>query len=382
MLTAATFAAITTEIMPVGLLRPMSESFGVDEATVGLLVSVYALAVTVLALPVTLATTRMPRKRLLVGTLVAYAASNLVIALAPTFALAAVGRGIGGLAHAVFFSVVTSYASELVPHHLVGRALAIVYAGTAVGSILGLPLATTIGTTFGWPVAFLAVAGVTVLLAALALALPSVAGSPAQVGISLRTWWRRGLMTVASANGMLYLGHFALYTFITPLLLTVGVSLGAVGPALLLFGVAGIVGLWISGAFVDRRPRRLMLALTALLLLALVALAVLVPSGSLVGVLVACCVWTLTLGALPSLFMTAAVRTGGAPPDIVGALINMFSNIGISAGAAVGGLVFTAAGIGALPVFALVLVAASLALMLVARRRAFPPGAPRPPAAL
>lgn len=390
LLTAATFAAITTELLPVGLLTPMSVSFGVDEATMGLMVSVYALAVTVLALPVTFATTRMPRKRLLVATLAAYAVSNLVIAVAPSFALAAVGRGIGGLAHALFFSVITAYASELVPARLVGRALATVYAGTSVGSILGLPLATTVGTSFGWPAAFLAVGGVALVLGVLALVLlPTVPGNEAHEQSSVRQWWRRGLVTVAGTNSVVYLGHFALYTFVTPLVLAVGVGLDSLGPTLLLFGAAGIAGLWIAGVFVDRAPRRLVLVLTTVLMGALAALAVLVPgalgaaaaggtgagAGGLGVVLGVCCVWILTLGALPSLFMTAAIRTGGAPPDIVGAVINMASNIGITLGAALGGVVFTGAGLDSLPLFALGCVAVGFVVMLFGRR-AFPRGAP------
>ncbi|RFA10139.1 hypothetical protein B7R54_13655 [Subtercola boreus] len=390
LLTLATFAAITTELLPIGLLTPMSSSFGVDESTLGLMVSVYALAVTVLALPVTFATTRMPRKRLLVGTLLAYAVSNLVIAVAPSFALAVVGRGVGGLAHALFFSVVTAYASHLVPPHLVGRALATVYAGSSLGSILGLPLATSVGTTFGWPTAFVAVGTMTLLLGGLAVVLlPSAPGNPLHARSSLRTWWRRGLVTVAGANSAVYLGHFTLYTFVTPLVLAVGVQLDLLGPTLLLFGAAGILGLWTAGLFVDRYPRRIVLTLTVVLMASLAALAVMVPvilgaggagvsagGAGLVAVLVIASFWVLTLGALPSLFMTSAIRTHGAPPDIVGAVINMASNIGITLGAALGGVVFASAGIGALPAVALVFVAIGFALMVLGRR-GFPRGAPR-----
>ena len=100
------------------VLPQMSREFDVPESTMGLVVSV-------LAIPLTASTARLPRKRLLLITIVGYAASNLPVALAQTCAVVCIGRSVGGVAHAHFFSVASAYASKLVPKHLVGRAIAI-----------------------------------------------------------------------------------------------------------------------------------------------------------------------------------------------------------------------------------------------------------------
>ncbi|MEK8226802.1 MFS transporter [Oerskovia sp. M15] len=110
----ATFLAITTELLPVGLLPLIGDELDVSESTAGLLVTVYALMVAALAVPLTLATVRLPRKGLLLGTLLAYTASNALVALAPTFAVVATGRAVGGIAHALFFSVSIGYGARLV----------------------------------------------------------------------------------------------------------------------------------------------------------------------------------------------------------------------------------------------------------------------------
>jgi len=145
----ATFFAITTELSPVGLLSTMSTDLGVSEARMGVVVTVYALAVAVLALPLTWATARVPRKAVLVTTLVGYTASNLMVALAPSFGVLLTGRVVGGIAHALFFSVASAYATRIVPPRLAGRAIAFVYSGSSLGFVVGVPLATTVGDQLG-----------------------------------------------------------------------------------------------------------------------------------------------------------------------------------------------------------------------------------------
>src|SRR6478735_5836201 len=102
---SANFIAITTEILPVGLLPQLAGGVGVSESTAGLLITVYAFVVAVAAVPLTIATRRLPRKPLLMGALAAYAVSNVLVATSPTFAVLATGRIVGGLAHAIFFSI-------------------------------------------------------------------------------------------------------------------------------------------------------------------------------------------------------------------------------------------------------------------------------------
>ena len=112
-LVLATFVAITTEIVPVGLLPQLSRAFGVSEGVTGLLVTVYAGLVAVLAIPLTRLTARLPRKPLLLGTIVLYSIGNAMITVAPTFALVCVGRAVGGVAHALFFSGLSADAAAI-----------------------------------------------------------------------------------------------------------------------------------------------------------------------------------------------------------------------------------------------------------------------------
>lgn len=369
-LTLATFIAITTELLPVGLLPQMSREFDVPESTMGLVVTIYALAVTVLSLPLTTLTARMPRKRLLIATLVGYAVSNLLVALAPTFVVVCIGRGIGGVAHALFFSVVSAYATKLVPKELVGRAIAITYAGTSLGFVLGVPLATSVGAAVGWRVAFGALVGVAALLVLVtAVLLPSVTGENESHGARFRAWRRSGLLAVAVVNMVLFFGHYIAYTYIASLLAAAGIEEGAVGSVLLLLGGAGIIGLIGAGMLVDRLPRLGLLVTIGVMALGLAGLTL--TADSLVGTLVAIGAWCLAFGAAPSFLVTAAIRTGAVSPDIAGAVVNGTSNLGIAAGAAAGAQIFAFSGVSALPPVGAILLVLSIVVVVFARQ-AFP----------
>ncbi|BDZ44898.1 MFS transporter [Naasia aerilata] len=376
-LTLCAFLAITTEVLPVGLLPQLSRDLRVDAGTAGLLVTVYALAVAILAVPVALATSRLPRKAMLLGAIAGYGLSNLTIAVGPTFALVCLGRGIGGLAHAIFFSVVSAYASHLVAAGQEGRAIAIAFSGNSLGFLLGVPLATSLGAALGWRAAFGMVAEIAALLVLVTLALlPPVSPTPVEGGATLRSWWDSGLVIVAVATALGFVGNFTFYTYVSVLLVDRGVPESAVGPVLFLLGAAGVVGLWVAGLTVDRVPRLALLALLAATTASLTVLALLTASP--VATIVAAAFWSAASGSMATFWATASIRTRVVSADLAAAVNNSMSNVGIASGAALGALAYGVGGVGFTLPIAAGLVAATLVLVALARR-AFPAG--RPPAA-
>jgi len=113
-LALASCLAVTTEMLPVGLLPDIGAAFAVPDSVTGLLVGLYAVMVAALAVPLTVLTTRFARKPLLLTTVAGYALSNALVAMAPVFAVVAAGRTVGGVTHALLFSLVIGYAPRLV----------------------------------------------------------------------------------------------------------------------------------------------------------------------------------------------------------------------------------------------------------------------------
>jgi predicted MFS family arabinose efflux permease len=367
-LVLATFVAITTEVVPVGLLPQLSRAFSVPEAVTGLLVTVYAGLVAVLAIPLTRLTGRLPRKPLLLATIVLYSVGNAMIAVAPSFALVCVGRAVGGVAHALFFSVLSAYAAALVPPKVQGRALAIASSGASLGYVLGVPLVTSIGAALDWRAGFgvLAVGGLLAVVATGA-ALPRIpiAGSPDEQVRGPRS----ALLAAATVNAVAFFGHYAIYTYLSSVLLRAGVPEGAIGAALFVFGATGVIGLWLTGLVIDRRPRAGFLG--ALVLAAVCVAALLVLQASAGGTVAAVGVWIVGFGAIPVFCTAACLRARAFSPDLSSAVNNSASNVGIGLGAALGGAVLAASGVPAV----IVLAAASLglaALLVLLLRGGFP----------
>lgn len=362
-LAVAVFAAVTTELLPVGLLPQLSSAFGVSRATAGLLVSAYAVMVAVLSVPLTFATRRLPRKPVLLATIGGYLVSNAVAALAPTFGVLAAGRVIGGLTHALFFSVCIGYAARLVPATRTGRAMALASVGVSGGLVLGVPLSTALGEALGWRLAFGALAGFAALvLVVAAVVLPPVDGpSDDSAAYSGR---RSGLATVVVANGVTYLGTYVLYTYVSVLLRDSGAPGSWVGPALLLLGACGLLGLRLAATGLDRRPRGSAVVIPALMATGTAAVALAYPRLGLV--VVAAMVWQAAFGPAASLYQSSAVRTSATAPETAGAWINASSNAGIAGGAALGGVVMAASGLTWVAWTSAGLVACSAVLALVA----------------
>lgn len=335
LLAGCVFFAICTEMLPVGLLPDIGRGLGVSPSAAGVLVSIYAVLVAVMSVPIAALAARWPRRTVLGVLLGAYTLSNVVFAVAPDYAVAVVARTIGGLAHAGFFAVAVAAAVSLVDATQSGRAIAVVMIGNALALVLGVPVGTILGTALGWRWAFVVLAAA---LAALAVAvvrlLPWQAPTRTTSRTSVLTGVRRpAVMIMASVITLLALGHFTLYTYVSPLLLHDGVARGDVGAVLFGYGCGGLVGLAIAGAIVARRPDEALAADIVLMGLSLVLAAVV---ASTIGVIAVVAVWGIAFGAFPTLTQTVMLRAAGDATDAATALVNATTNIGIAGGALIG----------------------------------------------
>ncbi|MGY1650948.1 MFS transporter [Geodermatophilus sp. SYSU D01119] len=366
-LTLAVFAAVTAEMLPVGLLPMIARDLGTGEDRVGLLVSAYAVVVAAASLPLTALLARWSRRRALTGLLVTYAVGNAVFATTSDYGVAVVARVLAGLAHAGFFSVAVGAAVALVPAARAGRATALVFAGVTVAFTAGVPAGTALGTAVGWRWAFAGVAALLLALAVVAATLlpaapPPAATSPAPLRDVLR---RPPVQLAAALTVVVMLGHYTAFTYVSPIVRAAGIGEGGVSLVLFGYGAAGAVGLALAGALADRFPRRALAATVAVVALALAVIGVLGSSAAVT--VVATVVWGVAYGALPTLTQTAARNAAPDAGDAAPGLTNATTNVGIAGGGALGGLLV--ADPGAVALTGAALAAAGLVLALASARR-------------
>ena len=144
---------------------------------------------------------------------------------------------------------------------------------------------------------------------------------------------RPAVLVMATVITLLALGHFTLYTYISPLLLHDGVARADVGAVLFGYGCGGLLGLAAAGAVVARRPDEALAADIVLMSLSLVLAAAV---ASTIGIIAVVAVWGVAFGALPTLTQTVMLRSAGDATDAATALVNATTNMGIAGGALLG----------------------------------------------
>src|SRR5579884_3799394 len=111
----ATFAYVTTENLPVGLLPQLAAGLHRSRAATGYLVTGYAAVVVVTSVPLALATRRFSRRRLLLGSLSLFVVCTALGAAAQTYGQLLATRMAIALSHAVFWAIVAAAGAALVP---------------------------------------------------------------------------------------------------------------------------------------------------------------------------------------------------------------------------------------------------------------------------
>ncbi|WOS39652.1 MFS transporter [Xanthomonas rydalmerensis] len=347
-LACAGFVTILTETLPAGLLPAMADRLGVGEAWIGQLVSVYALGSLLAAIPLTAATRRQRRRRLLLLAIAGFAVANTVTAVSSRYAPILVARLLAGVSAGLLWALLAGYASRMVAPAQQGRAIAVAMVGTPLALALGVPAGTWLGQQVGWRWSFGAMSLLSLgLLGWARAALPDFAGQAAHAALPLRRVLRLpGIARVLAVMLLFVLAHNLLYTYVAPLLARSGAAV-AVDRALLLFGVAALLGIVVVGTWIDRWLRPLLLASIALFALAALTLALWPRSPTLLAVALA--LWGLAFGGCATLFQTAIARRAGDAADLAQSLVVTGWNLAIASAGLLGGALLQRHGAAALP---------------------------------
>jgi DHA1 family inner membrane transport protein len=337
-LAAAAFAIGTTEFVVVGLVPTISTDLGVSVSAAGTLVTGYAVGVALGGVVLTALTTRVPRRRLLVSLMAVFAAGHVLMAVVPGFPLLLAARVITAPCHGAFFGIGAVVAAELVPVERRSRAIAVMFTGLTLATVMGVPAGTLLGQAAGWRAPFLAVAVMAAATAvALARLLPrTVGGVPARSerpGVEPR---RVGPLVIALLTTVLGWGsQFIGFTFFAAYLHQITeLGQGAVTALLLVFGVASAIGNVLGGRANDAWPRAAVPALLAGL--ALVQLLFALFGGNAVVVAVLVFAWGVVGFAIVPGMQTGVMAVAGEG-SALGSTLNIAAfNVGIAGASTVG----------------------------------------------
>ncbi|MGB0784422.1 MAG: MFS transporter [Marinomonas sp.] len=337
------FGIGVTEFSPMGMLPVIANDLGVSIPTAGMLISAYAFGVLIGAPVMTLLFANMPRRRLLVLSMGIFTIGNLISALADSYSALMIGRIITSFNHGVFFGVGAVVATQLVPPNQRAGAVAAMFSGLTIATIGGVPLASFVGTTFGWRNAFFGIAAIgLVAMVALRVSLPPLVNQEkANIRNELAVLSKGPvlaalLLTVVGASSM-----FTVFTYIVPILQQeTHASTTFVTAMLVLYGVGLAVGNILGGRYADRSLfGTLIMSLIAVILL-LIIFAATMSSSIIVVPLVF--LWGIASFAVVPPLQSLVVHEASEAPNLASAMNIGAFNLGNAVGAALGGGVISA----------------------------------------
>ncbi len=367
----ASFAIVTTELAPIGMLTPMAADLGRSTSSMGLVVSLYAWVGALAAVLSATVLSRLPRRTLLVGLMVLLAGSAAASGLAQNFGALLVARLAGALAHGAFWAFIGSLAAQLVPERQIGRATAIIFGGVSAASVFGVPLANYLEAVADWRSAFYGVAALALLVAAaLRTTLPAL---PGQAPIRLRTL---GQILIAPhyrcifATAILVItAHFMAFTYLEPFLRAASLSPTMLAALLLVFGAAGLLANVLCGAWIDRHLKRFVIGAACVSSVALLTLA-LPGLGDLplviAGLLAA---WGGAISVMLVGLQTWVIREAKDEALPASAIYVALFNVAIGLGSFVGGAVLAETGMSGLLASAGLVTATGLLVLAIRDRR-------------
>ncbi|KAB2689198.1 MFS transporter [Brucella pseudogrignonensis] len=354
----AIFAVVTTEMLPVGLMTPIAESFQVSVGMAGLTISLPAIVAALFAPLIIVLAGGIDRRTILAGLLTLLVVANLMTMFAATFSWLVAGRILVGFCMGGIWAIAgglaprllarratraaahpaTGQATHQATHQAIARATAIIFGGVAAASVLGVPLGAFIDSFFGWRAAFGAMAGFTLIVLALTLCtLPSLpideAVEPARFQAALRhPLVLPGLVITL----LLVAGHFMAYTFVTPILLRLShVPASAISLFLFLYGTAGIVGNFLAGLTTARHGTSVLLCIAATLAATLLGFAFCASIP--LNAIVLLTLWGLAYGGVSVALQNWMMKAAPSAIEVVTALFVSVFNIAIAAGSFIGG---------------------------------------------
>jgi predicted MFS family arabinose efflux permease len=219
---------------------------------------------------------------------------------------------------------------------------------------------------------FLMAAGLSALtMIAQAATLPRMpASGSARLGTLIEVLKRPGVAVGMICAMLVFVGHFAFFTYLRPFLeFTTGAGIAMISSVLLGFGVASLFGTLLAGFMLERSLRATLAAMP--LVMAIFAASLATSNGTLSIDLALITLWGLAFGAVPVAWSTWLTRTIPDEAESAGGLLVAAVQVAIMIGAAGGGAIYDFKGsIAVFGASSLVLFAAAFMVLFVVPTRA------------
>ncbi|OAL80813.1 MFS transporter [Acinetobacter sp. SFB] len=367
----AAFIFNTTEFIPVALLSDIGHSFNMPATDVGIMITLYAWVVAPLSLPLMLLTRNVERRFLLIALFVVFIISHGLSYFAWNFNVLLASRIGIAFSHALFWSITASLAVRVAPKGKEFQALGLLATGTALAMVLGIPFGRMIGEAYGWRNTFALIAiGAVMVCLTLAKTLPKLpsvnSGSLKSIGMLLK---RPSLVLVFALTIIIISAQFTAYSYIEPFTLNIAqFSSRQTTTLLLIYGGAGFIGSYLFGKFGNQYPKIAIPLSSALLAMSMLLLLPLAQGFNSLSIL--SLFWGMSIICFSLALQAKTLNLASDATDVAMAIYSGLYNVGIGAGALLGGIVTARYGLSQIGIVGglIAVLGTVLAFILVQRR--------------
>lgn len=337
------------EMMVAGIMNLMSDDLGVSEAIIGQLVTLYALTFAICGPILVKLTNRFPARPVLLWTLVAFVVGNGIIAIAPNFTILVVGRILSSAAASLIIVKVLALTAMLTIPKNRGKMIGVVYTGFSGANVFGVPIGTMIGDWVGWRFTFVFIIVISLIAGLLMLKYLPTTTELNQANRMYNNVSEDNQVTshivrpieivkFLAITLLILIANSVTFVFINPLILENGHTMGYVSLALLVNGVAGVVGTSMGGVLADKltSKRWLIIAFTVFIV---VMLALNLVLSTTVLLLVALFIWNIVQWSTNPAIQSGIIEHVEGDTSQVMSWNMSCLNAGIGIGGIIGGLV-------------------------------------------
>lgn len=357
-LSSAYFFIGTTSLSVVGLVVEMGEDLSVSTSSIAALMTIFAIVYAVAAPGLQAFLGGFARRNLIACGLLLVAISCFVCAASSTYAVVALSRVGMAVGAALTGPSASAAAAALVPAERRVQALAAVFAGFTIATVLGIPTASFLGQTIGWRWAWALIGAAALCVTPFVFfVLPqSNRGKPATLRILLGVLRDRAIALSVSTTALQVAGPFTTYALLAAWFVEhLGVPRTYVPPALLLFGLVGVAGNALASVVEPRLGAERTVQICLVLMGAALLCMWLFPPWPLL-VLIPVLTWSATGLMIMAPLQGRLVQLSPDRANLTLALNASAVYVGMSIGSALAAIVYAAAGIGSLPLVSVLVV--------------------------
>lgn len=337
---------IASEFMPVSLLTPISSDLNMSEGQVGQAIAISGIFAVVASLTISRVFKTWDRRHIILLLTLLMIVSGIVITSAHSAALFMLGRAILGVVIGGFWAMSTSIVMRLVPPLSVPKALGLLNGGNALATTIAAPLGSFFGFNYWLAWCFFCI--VPIAIVALIWQFKSMPSLPAILSVE-KSKNPFGLLkrpiVLYGMTGilLLFMGQFALFTYLRPFLETVThVDATMLSILLLILGLAGLVGTFVISLILHQHVYRYLILIP--FIMALIAGAFVFGGEHLWFVAILMGFWGFIGTSAPVAWNTWLAQTLHQDAEIGGGLMVAIIQFAITLGATIGGLLYDSYG--------------------------------------